>query len=284
MNNTPVAHDEEVESGERFEFGRNWLSFLEHINEERVEIAVSDLKRNLQRDSLEGLTFLDVGSGSGLSSLAARRLGAKVVSFDFDPSSVACTLELRNRFFAGDESWTIESGSALDSEYMKQLGEFDIVYSWGVLHHTGDMWKAITNAISQVKDSGVFYLAIYNDQGGASNRWRILKKLYNQLPAPANITLAVLVSIPLSLRSILVGVVRGDPLMFFRYVKNYKHMSARGMSYWHDVIDWIGGYPFEVAKPEEIFSYCKDYGFVMDQMTTCGGGSGCNVFVFSRQG
>lgn len=55
------------------------------------------------------------------------------------------------------------------------------------------------------------------------------------------------------------------------------------MSHWHDWIDWVGGYPFEVAKPELIFDFYRDRGFTLHNMTTCGGGGGCNEFVFIRQ-
>lgn len=114
---------------------------------------------------LNGKTFLDIGSGSGLFSLAARRLGAKVHSLDYDAQSVACTVELRRRYFPNDADWIVEQGSALDGDYMKQLGQYDIVYSWGVLHHTGAMWLGIEHALQHVAQQGQFYVAIYNDQG-----------------------------------------------------------------------------------------------------------------------
>src|SRR5205807_1220787 len=121
------------------------------------------LKEMLECETLAGKTFLDIGSGSGLFSLAARRLGAKVHSFDFDSNSFGCTQELRNRYFAGDPDWRVEQGSALDGDYMASLGLFDIVYSWGVLHHTGKMWRALANAALPVADGGKLFIAIYND-------------------------------------------------------------------------------------------------------------------------
>src|SRR5690606_102989 len=129
-----------------------------------------------------GLRFLDIGSGSGLSSLAARRLGARVHSFDYDPESVACTAELRRRFFPGSPDWTVERGSALDAGYLRGLGSFDIVYSWGVLHHTGRMWEGLANAALPVAEGGRLFVAIYNDTGTQSRRWRWIKRTYNQLP------------------------------------------------------------------------------------------------------
>ncbi|HEX3100185.1 MAG TPA: class I SAM-dependent methyltransferase, partial [Pyrinomonadaceae bacterium] len=126
-------HQLEVASGERFEFGKNWSAFLSVLDDERIATAEASLKEMLECDTLAGKTFLDIGSGSGLFSLAARRLGAKVHSFDFDSNSYACTKELRRRYFANDDDWTVEQGSALDREYVESLGKFDIVYSWGVL-------------------------------------------------------------------------------------------------------------------------------------------------------
>ena len=127
----------EIYRGERFEFGKNWTRFLKGLGDERIAIAQRSLVDFLGEERLDGKTFLDVGSGSGLFSLAARRLGANVRSFDFDPSSVACTRELKRRYFPNDPYWIVEEESILDRGFIDQLGTYDIVYSWGVLHHTG---------------------------------------------------------------------------------------------------------------------------------------------------
>jgi 2-polyprenyl-6-hydroxyphenyl methylase/3-demethylubiquinone-9 3-methyltransferase len=137
---------EEIASGQRFAFGENWRRFLEVLTDERIRDAEQSLRTMLEAADLRGRTFLDIGSGSGLFSLAARRLGARVHSFDFDPKSVACTQELRRRYFPDDPEWRIEQGSVLDPAFVRSRGQFDVVYSWGVLRHTGDMWKAIEHA------------------------------------------------------------------------------------------------------------------------------------------
>src|SRR5919198_593261 len=166
----------------RFAFGKNWRRYLRVINEQRIAEAERDLQRMLGQDRLDGLRFLDIGCGSGLSSLAARRLGASVHSFDYDLDSVACATELRRRYCPGDSLWAIERGSVLDESYMRGLGCADIVYAWGVLHHTGDLWRAMEHALIPVGPDGVFFVTIYNDQGRRSRRWRELKRRYNELP------------------------------------------------------------------------------------------------------
>lgn len=148
------SHAQEIRTGQRFAFGENWARFLQILDDRRIDEAVSSLQRMLQVERLDGLRFLDIGNGSGLFSLAARRLGAKVLSFDYDPQSVACAQELKRRYFPNDADWQIQEGSVLDEGYMQGLGSFDVVYSWGVLHHTGDQWRAIANAEARVGPPG----------------------------------------------------------------------------------------------------------------------------------
>ena len=180
-----TAHAREVASGQRFEFGKNWARFLAAHTPEHAAQAEASLREMLGVQDLSGKTFVDAGSGSGLFSLAARRLGARVYSFDFDPHSVACTMELKRRYFDGDKNWTIEEGSVLDTRFLSGRGQFDVVYSWGVLHHTGAMWNALENVIPLVKEGGTLFIAIYNDQGTVSRRWTKVKRLYNRLPCRA---------------------------------------------------------------------------------------------------
>lgn len=267
---------------ERFEFGANWRRFIERVSAERVEVAKQSLTGMLGEPSLVGRRFLDIGCGSGLFSLAARELGATVHSFDYDPASVGCALELKRRFRPDDSDWTIEQGSALDADYMRGLGQFDIVYSWGVLHHTGDMWRALELAAAPCAPEGKLFIAIYNDQGGTSRRWRLVKLGYNRVPAWLRLPYVLAVTVPLETASFLKHLLRGRPMEYIRNWMEYSERSMRAMSRWTDLVDWIGGYPFEVAKPEAIFDFYRERGFQLMRLTTCGGGLGCNQFVFRR--
>jgi len=261
----------------RFEFGKNWSRLLKTLDGRHIATAEESLRQMLQATDLKGRSFLDIGSGSGLFSLAARRLGACVHSFDYDPQSVACTAELKRRYFQDDPNWTVEEGSALDVVYLKSLGEFDIVYSWGVLHHTGAMWQALENVSHLVAEGGNFFIAIYNDQGRVSRYWLMVKRMYNSLPRP----LRFLVLWPAFLR--LWGPTMIRDLLFGRPFRTWlNYHSERGMSPWRNVVDWVGGYPFEVAKPEDVLDFCQKRGFVLLKLKTCGGGHGCNEFVFVK--
>jgi 2-polyprenyl-3-methyl-5-hydroxy-6-metoxy-1,4-benzoquinol methylase len=274
------SHAIEIAHGERFAFGKNWSRFLDVLDESRVTRAQESLGGMLEVDNLEGKSFLDIGSGSGLFSLASRRLGARVHSFDYDPHSVACTKELRRRYFNHDGDWKIEEGSALDEEYVKSLGTFDVVYSWGVLHHTGEMWRALENAALPVAPGGKLFVAIYNDMGSKSSRWRWIKKTYNGLPRFLKTPFALVVMAPEEAKAMLRSVVTLNP---GEYVKSWtRYDQNRGMNRWRDLIDWVGGYPYEVAKPEEIFDFYRARGFQLTKMKCGGVGLGCNEFVFVR--
>jgi 2-polyprenyl-6-hydroxyphenyl methylase/3-demethylubiquinone-9 3-methyltransferase len=264
----------ETACGERFEFGKNWQRFVRIITPERIAAAEKSLSSMLDICDLEGKTFLDIGSGSGLFSLAARRLGARVHSFDYDSQSVSCTKELRERYFPADRNWKVDAASVLDETYLRSLVEFDFVYSWGVLHHTGALWRAIENASRMVKRGGTFFISLYNDQGGISRRWRAVKRLYVQSPRALRPILSGCCFVWVYWKGVLKGALRGRP---FEVFSNY----GRGMSPWRDVVDWVGGYPFEVSKPGEVFEFLHAREFTLVRMVTTHG-SGCNEFVFRK--
>jgi 2-polyprenyl-6-hydroxyphenyl methylase/3-demethylubiquinone-9 3-methyltransferase len=278
----PPARALDDPSDLRFEFGKNWGRFLRVLNDERVAEAESSLRRMLGVESLEGRSFLDIGSGSGLFSLAARRLGARVHSFDYDPHSVACTAELRRRYFPRDGAWAVERGSALDADYLRSLGRFDVVYSWGVLHHTGAMWRALDNAQLPVAAGGRLFVAIYNDTGSQAARWKSIKRAYNRLPRPLRAPFAAAVSAPSEAKALLRSVLLLRPQEYVRSWTRYS--ERRGMSHWRDIVDWVGGYPYEYAAPEEVFEFYAARGFRLLRLKCKGVGLGCNEFVFLREG
>jgi len=259
------------DSALRFAFGKNWANFLSAVNEEHIAEATARLSEAL--GNLKGKSFLDVGSGSGIHSLAAVRLGAsRVHSFDYDLQSVACTREMKTRF-APCSHWSVEQGSILDENYVRSLGRFDVVYSWGVLHHTGNMWKALD--LVTIPSVEKLMVAIYHDQGWKSRFWQSYKRAYNRRSRPVKWLMEVLV----------LGWAWGKPFVrrprqtVARW-KNY--IRDRGMSPWYDVVDWAGGYPFEVAAPETLVSFFVQRGFALEHSEIRGGGN-CNDFVFRRK-
>lgn len=263
----------------RFEFGENWKEFLEKLNHERIAISQSSILKMLGVSSLSNKSFIDIGSGSGLSSLAAKNLGARVTSFDFDQSSVWCTSELKNRFYKGDKSWEVMQGSVLDKKFLNRFGKFDIVYSWGVLHHTGKMWFAIDNCLCLVKKKGVFFLAIYNDQGIKSRFWWIIKWFYHKLPKILQKPFAYSVDFFVKFLILFKYTLKFRPMIILGPMFNYK--QARGMSMLSDIIDWYGGFPYEFANFEYLVDYIQNKGFIL-QKGVKASSLGCHELVFKK--
>lgn len=271
-----------MNSDQTFSFGRNWQTYLKGVDEERLRIAEESLTEFTNLESLAGKSFLDIGCGSGLFSHAAFRLGAeRIVSFDVDPVSVECCTQLHE--VAGrPENWVIRHGSVLDEPFLTSLGTFDIVYSWGVLHHTGRMWDAIMHSAGLVNPGGLYYIALYNkilSRNGSTSWihpfWLKVKRMYNSSPLFGRFVLE-----PLALSAYLAMVVaKGENPV--SHVKNYK--SHRGMSWRTDATDWLGGYPYEFATVEEVFKFVKaqftDFNLVNIKVTS---GRGLNWYLFRR--
>jgi 2-polyprenyl-3-methyl-5-hydroxy-6-metoxy-1,4-benzoquinol methylase len=261
-----VAVEQEIRAGERFAFGDNWRRFLDQLDDDRIATAEQSLADHL--GDLHGKTFLDAGCGSGLFSLAARRLGATVTSFDYDPEAVGCVQELRSRFFPDDLDWVTMQGSVLDATFLNGLGAFDVVYSWGVLHHTGDMWNAIANVSTCVAPGGTLFIAIYNDQAGLSRVWRRVKESYNRGGRLR--------------QSAIAGAFAGLSLARSGLSSARGYRVNRGMDWWRDIVDWVGGYPYEVATPGQVFAFMHERGFELNQLETVVG-HGCNQYVFTKR-
>jgi len=231
--------------GISFSFGANWKRYLDSLTIEKIQIAKQSLKDFL--GNIKGKTCIDIGSGSGIFSYSMYALGAKeVTSIELDPFSAQCANYLKSKV-KNPERWKIYQGSILDKTFISKIGRYDIVYSWGVLHHTGNMWEAIKNAALLVNDNGIFYLAIYN-KTKSSRFWLKVKKIYNLSPKIGKKFMNFLLFSDMYFMLPLLSL--KNPLI---RLKNYK--KNRGMDPMTDVKDWLGGYPFEVATFREIVTF-----------------------------
>lgn len=254
-----------------FSFGKNWEKFVEtHFTPERVDISRKHILDFLGMSDMTGKYFLDVGCGSGLSSLAAFKAGAaRIVSFDVDPCSVKTTAKLCE-LQGNPKTWTVLQGSALDNKFLATLEPADILYSWGVLHHTGAMWEAIENTMKLMRGDGLFYIALYTT-GPKSGYWIRIKKEYNQ----ASSFKKCLMEWGYVLRFILGHLRHGqNPLP---EIFNYK--KSRGMDFMTDVRDWLGGWPYEDTTVEEVQAFFEKHGFKQVNIKT---GEANTEYLFAR--
>jgi 2-polyprenyl-6-hydroxyphenyl methylase/3-demethylubiquinone-9 3-methyltransferase len=277
MPNT--SYEEIYNTGEHFSFGKNWQRFLETLNDEKRDEAKKSLVDFLGNDfQFSDKGVVDIGSGSGLFSWAFHSLGVKsIYSGDIDDFSLACTSELKRQ--SGDpENWKVEKVSALDEVKMENLGRFDLVYSWGVLHHTGDMWKAIANSLPLVAEGGYFYIALYNKNEkawleGTSKFWEKAKVFYNRQGKFIKRVLERVYATYLCVGLFVHGI---NPWV---YVRGYK--SARGMDFMTDVRDWLGGHPYEYASVKEVEDFFVKNKFEMVKVKEVRS-IGCNEFLFKK--
>lgn len=250
-----------------FSFGKNWEDYVKtSFNDERVQIAKRHLLRMLKRNDLTGMTFLDIGCGSGLHSYAAYQAGARqIISIDVDEHSVMTTARVRE-MTGNPPNWRVLHGSVLDADFMSSLGPADIVYSWGVLHHTGDLWQALRNAAAKVKPGGLLYIALY-EKTKKYDYWVRTKKRYNASSKLGKLRMELSY---LMFNFVLAPAAAGGPkglINAITYLADYQ--TNRGMSVMTDVRDWLGGWPYEPASPEEITDFCiHTLGFRMQKIRT----------------
>lgn len=243
-----------------YSFGENWANYAQHLDQEHINQAVSNLSRLISSDKIKGKRFLDIGCGSGLHSLAAIKMGAgSLTAVDFDLDSVSTTRSVLERHAPEKSHYTVHHANILAPERTPELllkNSYDIVYSWGVLHHTGDQWTAIRNAASFVAPGGVFIIAIYKKTPLCSF-WKIEKKTYTLMPKWMRPVFDILFATILVLAHTLSG---KNPI---RYIQNYR--QERGMRFMNDIADWLGGYPYESASPAELQNFCEGLGFHLEQ-------------------
>ena len=256
--------------GKSFDFGRNWEKYsLRVLDEKRIVQARKSLEELIGSERIRGARFLDIGSGTGMFSIAAARLGAQeVVGLDVNPLCVDVAHDNAFRFCREGLQPRFVVGSALDQEKLLSLGPFDIVYAWGSLHHTGRMCRAIELAAGCVAENGLFVIAIYN-RHFTSRVWRWIKWLYNHLPSFGKAAMAYFFAAVIFCAKLVVT--RRNPLR-----------KRRGMSFMVDIVDWIGGYPYEYASREEIEEFVARLGFALEEFVPAPVPTGCNEYVFHR--
>ncbi len=280
INHIATQHEREVTAGRRFSFGRNWASFLKRLNQARIAEAENNLIEFLGEKSLAGRSFLDVGSGSGLSSLAARRLGATVTSFDYDGQSVACTEELRRRYLPDDPFWTIEQGSVLELGVSRGARPIRRRLLLGCpaphgcdVAGDGQFKTDRKDRAGCCSSPSITTVANSAGRGWSENAGTTRCRKYFAHFTP------IYVWMPQELRSLAGAIRSGELRTYFRELTSAS--SGRGMSWLHDVIDWVGGYPYEYASIGDIAEFYRRDGFEPVKIRE-NSSFGCHQLVFKR--
>ncbi|KAF1687183.1 hypothetical protein B1992_04125 [Pseudoxanthomonas broegbernensis] len=263
-----------------FAFGKNWLDYARKIDEQKIAQAIVDLQRLSGRERFDGMSFLDIGCGSGLHSLAAARMGAvRVTGVDIDPDSIDASRATLARFAPLADA-RFDQASVFDMR-AEEYRDFDLVYSWGVLHHTGDMYRALAVASSLVRPGGTFMVALYR-KTPFCGMWRIIKRWYASAP-PSSQERARKIRVALHR---LAFRLRGRSHQ--EYIRNYG--QCRGMDYYNDIHDWMGGYPYESISKVQCHAFFQQREFELEREFVAvpkrlSGllGSGCDEYVFRRR-
>jgi SAM-dependent methyltransferase len=262
----------------QFDFGQNWSDFSANAaTVERVAQARAHFSALLSGIDIQGKSFLDIGFGQGFSLLSARAGGAVAVGCDINPKCLEIIDRNRWLFPGPPEDIALHVGSILDDATVKVLRSmdpdggrgFDIVHSWGVLHHTGDLRRALANAGSLVRPGGYFVIAIYN-RHWSSLPWLGIKALYVHSPRWIQ-RLMIAGLYPVIWLAKLV-VTRNDPMT-----------KERGMDFYYDVVDWVGGYPYEYATIGEMEEICRPLSLSLVRAIPAVVPTGCNEFVFRKR-
>lgn len=265
-----------VVAEERFGFGENWNKYIQkNLSQERIDISKNYFLSFVKCKNIKGKTFLDIGCGSGLHSIGALQAGANQVDgFDYDPQSVEANRFIQKQM-GHPQNWTVQQGDVLNDEFMSRFPKYDIVYSWGVLHHTGNVWKAMDNAASRVKSGGLFYIALYSADMYTPEQiqyWLDIKQKY----VKSGSFMRTFMVWQYVWRHSLCRRLRNIP-HFIKSVK--KHKAGRGMSIFTDIRDWIGGWPMEFVADKDAIKFCEERGFKLENIKT---GDACTEFLFVK--
>lgn len=146
----------------RAEFSREWFDEIDARFVDAARHFAHDERpfgRIIPFDAITGKKVLEIGCGMGLHTELMARAGAEVTALDISPKSVAATkARLALKGLTADVR-------EVDAETLDIQNEYDLIWSWGVIHHSSRTGRVLRNLYGALKPGAQLRFMVYSLDG-----------------------------------------------------------------------------------------------------------------------